>query len=675
MLIEEGIEKAKEVRQMGWRTRDYHRAWWTLAFCYAYGRQWGYISPERGNLRQVQMLRQITDPNRVDVRVHVNHIRSAMRWLRSALNPQNPFETRLLPANNSETCRVVRDTGRPLLQKHLLDTNAERVYRTANEMRMVMGTSIIRRTIKRRRGKQFTMGDRELNIRDFQFGWANIWPHQVLRDPAANTPYPAWNEDSYGIEEPKTLNWIEENYGVKIKAEDSTATMGSMMDFQRELQAAGAFGNNPLSGESRVKGVMYYEFYFRDPKTSPGWPWLLPCYCDFGQDRTELVPLITKGKRLLPNPFQPPPLNPRLAAMGLPAHHFNCETQLQAPWSSGVPHLLMAGQDLLNFGLTWLFRLMQQGGGKIVWEIGTIENPKQAFSNRVDQGIPWRRQRTDSKAPQRLDGPNIPPAVTEFLSNAPDWMENALNREQVQRGITSKRGESAKAVMAKLEAAGMPLEDRRREDLLDLEDLMFATALDVLDPKVLRLDQAREMLGPDVPEMQVRTLLRQHPVHTIRGVKLLPGTLSPKTPAEVREEYVGLGTAQILTPMEVQRELANHGVSVNTLMRMNIEKQTAENDAMAAGQDMPAAMDDDHETHRYVVQLLVGSPRWHTIPPDGQERILAHSAQHLQASLELQQLQAIGQPAGSPPQQGTPSGPAVEAAMRTASGAGPPSEM
>jgi len=232
-----------------------------------------------------------------------------------------------------------------------------------------------------------------------------------------------------------------------------------------------------------------------------------------------------------------------------------------------------------------------------------------------------------------------------------------------QTKMTLIKDESGQAIELKLQAAGLPMENRRRDDELTLAPLLLGTYFDLANPDWLRLDQVRERVGPDVPEAYIRALLREHPALTIRGVDLQPSTLRPRTPAQTREDVIALGTSGILSPDQVQRELFEHGQVINTVLAGNIRKQILEIDAIIAGEaeDVSPAMDDDHRAHRYVIKKVVGSPQWHAFSPEIRNAIEEHSALHLQAEMELAGAEASLLAASQAPPRPSPPGEAVAA--------------
>jgi len=661
LSLTEAVKLANRVRDDSFALRDRSRVFWTLAYCYAYGQQWGFAR-RRGAAITAQRLRQFTNPDHPSLRLHINHVGPAIRWLRANLAPKR-MVANLIPADGTPNSRSVKFAGDALLKRHLGRIGAVDVYRHANEVRLVMGTGIIRRTIQMT-GRRRTPGGRQL--RDFRCRWSSVFPHDIIRDPTASTTHPGKHEFIYGYEKPMSLTQARMEYPnvEELKGENvDTTTLGALMDFQHHIQSAGMRGEHGHSQFSNEPGIVVYEFYYKDATKGPGWHWMVPMFSLHppGANRGKLKPLLNpeqiQADKPLPNPFQPPPLDDRLAALGLPFHHINYEPELIAPWGSGVPWLLKPPQDLFNIGITWYGRAQQQGGGKIIVDGTTIEKPNRQFSNRLDQVVVWKpRVGGKSVQPFRLDPPPLTQGSTAFVDRSPDWIELALNRQRVQLGETSKRGESGQAVAAKLEAAGAPLDDIRVEDDRRLSELLWATFLDMANPRVLRPSQARRIIGDDIPPEHINALLREHPAKTTRGVKLQPGVLRPKSPEQEQEEFVNLSAQGILDALQVQRELSLRGVPINTQMRQNIEKQETELASMIGGAQADIAVDDDHRTHIFVIALLVGSTQWLALDEETQEAIEQHSALHRQTAMEVGQVDAAIEAAAITPPQPSPPG-------------------
>jgi len=415
---------------------------------------------------------------------------------------------------------------------------------------------------------------------------------------------------------------------------------------------------NRLVADSKQKAVMVYEAYF---KANDKWGETLYAWQDpFGENGT--------GKELNPlfyglNPFH-----------GLPFTFLHYDVQIHAPWARGIPHILRGAQDMANIAWTWLLRVMQAGSGKWVIEENTVEKPNRALSNRLDRPVVWKRvDNPRAVAPQFIPGPQLNPAIMDFIAGTPEWMQRALNLSDVHRGVTSKRGESGEAVKAKIAQADVDIEDMRREDELSLQKLLYGTFIDLTNPRWFRLDEARRILGKDVPDGHVRTLLRVGGERAISSVTADPATMRPRTRQAVKDEFIGLAAQNIKSPEETEWELlVQSSIVTNSVMANAHRKQTHELARLIGGENIIPAMPESHRYHRWTIRDFVDTPEWHNLKEDARRRIIEHDAAHLQAEqvfaglaggLEQPEQQAQGSAPALPEPQGAGAvGPALSVA-------------
>jgi len=246
-------------------------------------------------------------------------------------------------------------------------------------------------------------------------------------------------------------------------------------------------------------------------------------------------------------------------------------------------------------------------------------------------------------------------------------MDEALNISEVQRGVTSKRGESGKAVQMKLSEANVPLDDMRRDDELVLEDMLYCTLIDLGNPYILRPDQARDMLGADTPDAHVKAIYRRPIKDSIKSVEVLPGTLRPKAPGEHREEVIVQVEAQVIDAELGQWEMDNRGISINTLLRLSRRKQRTEIDMLINGQDAPVVWPDDDNYHMREIQEFVASSHWLVLDENARQRIDDHNFEHFKQHLAKAQGDQLTS-GEAPPNQGSPPAEAAQAAAEMSPG-------
>ncbi len=642
LTLESAIERVTTTRDEYQSQRAYADALWVLQAAYDGGQQWGFLSAEAGRIN-IDRLPNIVDPGRSDVRLTMNYIHRDVKFLKSNLSPQ-----RIASHCEARTGRVedliVRDVSDKLLERVIHDIDGLRILREMNLPRFVLGAMFVRRCMRQRRGpiSLAAVGQEQMSLKTPDYYWSLVFPWEVIREVTATSFRPERDESIFIHEKPRSVDWVKQNLGVELKTQTK---LGDLIDQQSRIHARGGIGYGATLARSKQPGVLVYEAYIRDPDLDTPWPWVLMAYSDPKGLGAAIKPI---GPGLHRNPFY-----------GLPFHGFGFDQQIQAPWPRGIPLLEMHAQNMLNLSMTWLMRIMQAGCGKWLYEKSTVEDPQKAFNNRLDQAIPWTRKAGPDPGmePKWIAGPQINPAVIEMLRAAPRWMQDSLNLSEVQRGKTSPRGESGEAVREKLSAANIDIEDLRRDDELTISDLLYGTLADMTNPQSFRLDTAREIVGMDIPDDQIMTLLRNPVTRAITNVAVHPSTVRPTTPAEVQDQFTALATSMIIDPALAQWEMDERGISVNGLLAGARRLQLMEIQSMTVGQDALVAMTDHHAYHRETIRRFLNSPTAMTIDPLARQRILEHDANHVRAMIaEAQGLGAMQPP--MPVQPGRPSPPA-----------------
>jgi len=668
MKRDEALDKLRKVTEAHSRTRHYDDSYWTLAVLYDSGRQWGYQTTRFGRL-MLRHLRNIIDPRRQDVRVTMNLIHRDVRLLEAGLQPRR-LSFHCKAADGSSGSGIVANTCEQFLHRWLPRIRALDVLREKERGRGVLGSMCVRRTIAERgvmgdlakAGGNGSSGPRNLKV-----GWAKCYPWQFIRDPAiCELPGQSQDEEILAQHQPRSLGWVKRHFGVDLTGK-TEATLGRLQEYERQIFSARSEAAQSRMPESQIRGVMIYEAYLKDPDVDDDlpewlrWPWLLFGWCDpVGQER-KIEPL-GWGR----NPFY-----------GLPFHWFHYDKAIRGRWGRGIPHIQMAGQDIVNIAWSWLLRLMQAGAGQIVLEKGTVEEPAEAITNRVDRVIEWERSPQYAQLqqpPQRLAPPQLNQAGMELINRAPVWMSEAINISPVQRGEAVTRGEAGKAYEIRLSEASQPLDQLRVSDRLVIGELLMGTLVDATGKPFLRLDQAREVLGPDVPDDHIRAMVR-NPVHrSISAVAVHPTTTNPKTPSESQDEIVALANAQIFENEAAMTELMLRGIDVSTPMARNYRKQNAEIERMThEAEVLPPAMADNHGYHMAAIELFAGGPGWESLDPEAQQRIMEHYARHLHAAQQRAQAEMMmTAQQGGGPGMASPPAEAAQAAQNMEMGAAAP---
>lgn len=643
---EQGVKALNDLRQTTLSMRAYYDAFWALAKIYDHGSQWGYLSSGPGGLA-TNYLKNVTDPHREDIRVSVPMIHDKVMKLRSALVPsQIGFD--LVEASINDL--TVKYAGAMALQEHLRRCHGLSVLRDREKYRLGIGAAIVRRTLTTA-GRPIVVANRgkkdELAIRRIRPGWVLVSPHEILRDPSANTMNFADDEEIFAHEKPRTVGWIKKNFGVDLP--NVKTTFGSLMDYQRTLGETSGFGQAGHVMDSRRKAVVVYECFFDDPDEPKPWPWVLYAYLDTSNPDSSELRVLRFGR----NPF-----------WGLPFHMYRYDDTISdAPWPRGVPHLLKGHQDVSNIGWSWIIRTMVHGGPRWRYVKGTLDSSfaARALTNDIRKPIVWNMtQGQNTPAPERVAAPQIPPAAEAILARTPEWMRDALNLSEVQFGKSSKRGESGEALETKLGEANQPLETLRRDDELVTERLLLGTLYDLTDRRHLLLSEARDLIGKQLPDEYIRDLIREETPRCIVAVKVHSTMHRPKTPGDVKSDFVALVEAKVKEPADAEWEMMLQGGGVtNTAMKSAFDLQMLEIEKIRAGEPVRAWMPEKHEYHIQTLEWYLNKPAAMQLEEEIRDALTAHWNEHSEMLLAKSVGQQLMQGPGTSPMQ--PSAPAEAA--------------
>jgi hypothetical protein len=640
-------ELVEQTRSAAMSRRAYDDAYWTLGRVYDHGPQWGFINTRNGSA-EVKFMPSITDPQREDIRVAVNKIHEVVVRIKAGLAPKS-IDFQLKP--RSAASRVMKFVGEQAMEKHLSRIHALEILRAKNDGRCVLGSMIVRRTLTTQgQPMQIPEGG---EIRSIRPGLALVYPWEIIRDPSANSTSFQRDEQIVIHEKPQTVEWFRANWGVEI---DTTATMGQLYDYQRQLESAtGRVGDRYLS-DSKQRGAIAYEAYIQDSDVPGDWPLVFYGYMNVSADREHITPRFF-GR----NPFY-----------GNPLHEFHYDTQLQSPWGRGIPHILMAAQDVNNIAVTWLVRMMQQGSGKWRYVEGSIDakDIRRVLGPRISESIPWRQINNYTQAPERVPPPQVNPATIQLLERCPQWMQEAIGLNPVQMGEVSKRGESAKAVQMRIDQADAPMEQIRQDDDLALAELLFGMGCDLTNPSHLRLDEARDLLGDAVPDDMIRLLLREPFEKHIEKVIVNPGTHRPETPDEVGDQFVNLAINNVMPPDKALWQAMLRGKHYDADMQRAFEYQMLEIEAMKAGIPAEVQLPENHLYHQWTVEYALSDQSSMEWTPEVKQAISNHWTEH-EVTL-LTRAMGAGQPQAGQPQPGQPSPPAMTGQPSAPSGAAAP---
>lgn len=667
---QDAVKKATDLLNWSYTSRMNREAFAGLCLAYAYGNQWAGGGRNAQGGIAVQQLRTITDANRSDVRFCFNEIQSRLEKVNSRLMPRE-LEYRCVPATRSSEDFVASLVGTARLERLIGQTKGLQRLRRMSLWRCVLGSAMIRRTLCSvgqpqpvtgpDGGPIMDNGGNPKVVRKFEHGWAVCPDYEFIRDPSVlDTSFDS--DEGIGHEKPRPISWLRRNFP-NVGPINTKATMGKLLEFQKFLQRSVGASLDIGWSESDEPAVMVSEWWFRDSGegSSFDWPWYALCW----RDTTPASPESYKGLNVIHfgrNPYH-----------GLPIHAYTYRDKLLSQEGIGIPGILMQVQDAINVAMTNMIRrLVWNSGAKyLVEENSLADDIKVALSPRLDKPIVYRK---GSQPPARMQPTGLDPLGDSIMANGGDWFDRHLNMSRIQFGISSKRGESGQALQAKSEQADTPLTAISDADEATTNELLTGTLQDALATDTV--EGLVELLGDEYPANQIAVLKSRPATDVIKGVRVVPESIRPKTPQEVRRDAFEEVQMQMVDPVAARRGvLMRGGKAIDYREGQAVERQRSEIQAMLDGQPVLVEVEQDHAAHLYVLSLEMESHRWPAYSEEQRQAIRAHAASHddaktVQAQNEMQrqamaQGQQPGQPQGQqpPPQADAGPQPPQQAAM------------
>lgn len=622
--------------------RAAHEAWCALQMVYAYGNQWATTQIGSRSNVSLNQLRLIVNPNRTDVRLAMNIIGARSRKVDSRLSPRE-LEYKVEAASRAINDLVAADVGTARLRLHTEATSTLRKIRRASLIRTILGSCVLRRTmtatseitVRDAAGKP-SMGrnNRPRTIRTFDHDLAVCPPYEFIRDAAANN-IDFDGEDCIGHEKPQTLDWVKRNFPDANIPESTAATMGSLLEFQRFLYKSMGHSMNYGWRDSKTKAVLVSEWWYRDnsPNGRNKWPSWMICWRDSHSQED--------GRRKLnvidfsPNPYH-----------NLPLHHYWYANELLSPWGIGVPHIGQSGQDALN--IAWMSMLRHMVSCSLPkWKIeanSLVDKVQDALTNRADVAIVYRKQTTP---PERIQPAAMDSTTATIINSTPEWLDRMLNMSPVQAGYASKRGEAAKALEVKKEAADTPLTYVSDEDEQTTNDMLTGTLFDIL--KTDRPKAIVEQLSQEFTYDQILTLTTQDSVQTLSGVRVVPGSMRPRTPQEMRDDAFAAVNAEMLDPVAARRTLlVKGGTALDAMEEAAFHAQTREIQMLLDGEEVGVELGQHHDMHMWRIRYEQESPCFQNYSDAQKESLQNHWTMHLDAKARLTEIEMqVQQPPGA----------------------------
>lgn len=618
------LDRAKEVLNASHSWRAAHEALCGVHMANTYGSGWAkYGKGTRGGAA-VRRLKPITGMRSADIRVSLNKTREKALEIMARLKPR-VIDLRVDPATTTRDDMIVAKVAKRRMELFLEPKIPLRKLRRAVEWMVILGSSVIRRTISRRGAETRLYGEdgqlrrdedkRLMTLRDFRVRWQVGAPHEYCRDPAL-AHSPDWEgEDCIGHEKPMTTDEVYRTFGVKIQTE---MTIGRLMEYNSLLHkwSHGAAGRQLSTHKSQRPAVMVSDWWFRDP-TNPEWTKYMIAYRDvLNKDDPSLKPVHPAG----PNPYH-----------GLPLHHLFYIPVPGCPWGMGIPACLGQHQVMYDVAVTMFLRMVMtlSGNQLIVNDDALVDKAEDVLDRRLDRAYHIQGQYRASEAISRLQTPQLDQNVMAMLSMVPGWFDDATLTSPVLKGQTSKRGEAGKAVKAKVEQAERPLMTVTDDMEPVVDDALTGTLVDLGHNErmgALKKLFQREIDGRELAVYRAAFKTKRKP---IGGVFVSRDSIRPRHPRESREEL-----QEAIESGMIEGEVARwaHGIRTGEWIDPSegdaYRNQTQEIQAILAGEKVRVATGHKHPVHMKVIDDFMEQPLWVLLPEAKQAEIEDHREEH-----------------------------------------------
>ena len=593
--------------------------------------QWVGVSAGGLGGTAVKTLRPVCDPSRPDVRLSVNAIRRAIKENCARTKPRD-LEWTVDPATESPRDRAAAQVGHKRLSLHLMPQMALSVLREMNVWRDTDGSCIVRRCMMPREegtplvdpmGKPVVGEDGQPKV--LQGGYEHWWeiapPYELVRDPSANSPR-FDNEEFVGHEKACPLGKVQAMFpDFKMPEGGIRTTMGELLQYQRELWSAskGSVGVGMSASESKQLGVMFCEGWYR----GKGWKWThhLIGWRDSGirEPGKNGVHALQFGRN---------------GYYGLPLHHFVFDWPPGSPWGMGLAEELTPHQQLRNLAVTQWLRLILDAGGKYIINVNGLRDKK--FKDVLESRyLPFVvNSRDDMKSVDRVAPPPMDQSIMVALARSDELFNEGAATSDVLRGVTSKRGESDKAVKTKIGQAEGPIMSMIDDDELVVNDLLTGTLADI--GSTSSLEEMDTMLGGEFGADEIAAFLALDFEKSAPGVNVTRDSLRPRPPEESLRNYAAaVDSAMIDGPAARRAHMVRSGEGLDPLEEAAYWEQKAEIRAMRAGHQVEVNWFDDHDTHIWTGKYEKAQPSWRSFPPEVQKAVEEHLYQHLEMKAML----------------------------------------
>ena len=646
LTVDEALKKAGETIENSNSARARYETLCGLWLCYTYGPQWAQITNGTSISGNLSYLKSVIHPKRRDVRIAMNMIQPRVERTNSRLMPRE-LDYVAEPASRASNDTVAAKVATARLEQQTDNIKAIKAMRKASLWRCVLGSVVVKRVMQpvgtpvvvRNPDGSPSMGPKgPRTLRTFNNKLVVCPPFEFIRDSSARTT-DFEDEEIIGHECPRTTEWLERNYGIKVK---TNAVMGELLEFQRFLYSATgqSFGG---FGESKQPGIMVSVWWFKDTSENGknSWPWRMMAYRDTKSENAEDRQL--HALEFGPNPYH-----------HLPLHHFIYDHQLIAPWGIGIPAKTIPAQDSYNIAHTSMLRTFVSHGSAqwLVKKNSLVDGERDGLNPRADHPIIWYGNTALDK-PERVVSAPLDATVRQILADAPAWLDAMLNQSPVQVGEAVKRGESKSAYEFRKDSADMSQTAILDEDELTINQLLTGMMHDIIKSEPTKV--LIEKLSRQFTTQQIMTLKQQDASETLAGVKVVKETLRPRTTLETKEDYLAAINSQIIDPIAARRSmLVDKGITFDIKEKRAYEAQVLEMSAILSGEEVEVFLGEDHEMHQYALELEINSSGFRMYDDEQQEAIQQHWTDHeekKQMKLQLAQPQQPMTEEPMPPEQ------------------------
>ena len=596
--------------------------------------QWVGVTRGMSGGTSIKKLQPVFDPGRNDVRLAMNEIRRAIKENTARTNPRE-LEWTVDPATESPRDRSAAQVGHKRLELQLMPTMALDVLGDNNIWRATLGSSVVRRCmmpredgLKLRDATGEPMVDENGEQRILQGGYEHWWevapPCELVRDPSARS----WrfdNEEFVGHEKACPIGKVQAMFPDFKPPEGLKSTMGGLLQFQNTLwtQTRGAVGVGMTVSESKQPAIMFCEGWYR----GRGWKWThhLIGWRDSAANQPD-----KRGINIL-----------QFSKNGyheIPLHPFVFDWPPGRPWGMGLAEELTPHQMMKNISITALLRLILDAGGRYIINVNGLRDKKveDILNSRWRPFIVGSAQ--DMKSVDRIAPNQTDPNLMAAMTRSDEWFNAGAATSDVLRGVSSKRGESNKAIQTKIGQAEGPIMSSVDRDERIVNQLLTGTLADI--GATAQPEEMDTLLGGEFGQDEIAAFLSIDFDEATPSVTVARDSLRPKPPEESLRNLSNAVQSQMIDGTAARRaHMIRTGEGLDPVEEEAYWEQMAEIRAMSVGQATPVEFMHHHDMHMWTIQYAAAKPRYRSYPPEVRKAVEAHWYEHL----EMKQALASGQ--------------------------------